>query len=327
MQNERLKKLEKRLEILLLKNETLGKYKTIWEKDLDLYYKKIWDERLFRQYAPLKTRWEIVKDHDEIRHILEENYSSKGRGAEYEEGLPSGTVISSSLRPINMQKDLFKLTYLNNVDEEEFRQNELRSKEALYAGSFFHKCLELWLISPLPKEKRNIDDIIELALNDEEIKIKVPNIKDREVKYKLFAKETLPKFIQEIICRYDLVGSEIYLNTGKLQGSVDVLLKRNGKFVLGDFKTTSALNHKTQKRKFSSYSTLGDYIYQLAVYTDMLINQGYIPECELNNIEYRIWQFHLVSHEYKEFILPNEDVTSKIKECKEILNWYWEMKK
>lgn len=312
--------------IILLKNETFGKYKTIWEEDKDLYYKKMWNEKLFKQYDTLKTRWEIVDNDLEVKEILEDKFSSKDRGDEYEIGLPSSTVIADTLFPVDLNKEVYKLSWLNNVSIGDHDKQEEKNKESLSKGTWVHKIIELYLISPLPKNERNIDDLIKLAKDDKEIRKKIPDIDDKIVEYSILIHEVMPQLIKEVLCKYDVIGCEVYVNVGNMQGSVDLLAKRDGKYYIIDWKTSSRIDKKTQKRKFSCNSEIGSYKRQLCLYALMLIKLGYIPESEKYKINFRLYQVHLKSFEHKEFKLENSEILEWEDKVKYIINWYWKMK-
>jgi len=313
--------------ILLLKNKQFDKYKTIWESDKGLLFERLWNESLFKQYGFMETRWDIIDDKAEVKRVLDDKFSSKGRGEDYTEGLPSGTVLSSSLFPVNLVSELYKLQWLNNISVEAHNAQEKENLISLEMGTYVHKILELWLTSDLPMAKRKIADLIDQAKEDTEIIYKIPDLASKQVKYENLAYNILPKYIEDVLCKYDIIGSEIFLNTGKLQGSVDLLAKRDGKFYLIDFKTTRKVYKQTGKRKFSGDADISDYKNQLCVYSNMLIDCGYIPKVEKKNIEYRLYQFHLLAEEFKEFKIPNEEILSREENIQKVVDWYWDMKR
>ena len=314
--------------ITLLRHRDLNKYKTVWTKDVPRLTEMFFNGQMFRRDG-FKTRWEIVQDKQEVKKILEDNFSSKGRGVEYTEGLPSGTVITSSLFPVDLTTELFKLTWLANEDLDKIKEQEKTNLISLEMGTYIHKCLELWAVSDIPMAKRNFEEILEQVREDKEILCKVKNFStdiEKRMRYEQCARNIIPKFIQEHLCKFDIIGSEIFMNTGKIQGSVDLLATKRGEYYLIDHKTTRRVYKMTGGRKFSSPKDMIDYERQICLYSDMLIELGIIPKSERDKINYRIYQFHLISDEYKEFRFENSEIQKHINDIRLVEEWYWGIK-
>ena len=110
--------------IRLLKHKHLKKYKTIWTKDTLKLCELLLNEKMFNHYDFLETNWEFVNDKEEVKLILDENFSSRNRTEEYEIGLPSATVIGDSLFPVNLVGEIYKLSWLNNTSPDDIKSQE-----------------------------------------------------------------------------------------------------------------------------------------------------------------------------------------------------------
>ena len=67
-------------------------YITIHREDENNFY-EIVNSNIFNR----ENKFRLIKDKNEIKKILDSRYSSKNRGEEYTEGVPSATLISSAL--------------------------------------------------------------------------------------------------------------------------------------------------------------------------------------------------------------------------------------
>jgi hypothetical protein len=312
--------------ITLLKNKEFNKYKTIWTKDRHILASMFLSGIKFKQDDNMDTRWQFIDNKEEVKRILEENFSSIGRGEPYEEGLPSGTVLSSSLFPVDLIAEIWKLTWLNNEEVSIISAQEEKNLISLEMGTYVHKCIETWLTSSLPMKDRTVERIVELVNSDSEILEKIPDIATKRIRYENLAYNLMPQLIEKVLCKYDIIGSEVFINIGTLQGSIDFLAKKDGYYYIIDWKTTAKKDKKTGKRKFSGMGEIKDYIRQLCVYTNMLIKAGYIPSSEKHNIRYRLYQIHLTAEEYKEFSISSEDILKWEDDLEKVMDWYTSIK-
>ena len=319
--------------ITLLKNKELNKYRTIWNKDIPEYRRIVHGEySSFRRYKrKIKDnvfandiRFSIVPK-AEVKNILNNEFSSKGRGGDYHDGLPSPTIIGDTLFPLDLERELYKIKWLNDVNIEDFEQSEERGRESMRLGTYIHKILELWLIDERDYYKKDIESLIKIARNDAELKEKlfVHNINIFE--YETIAREVLPDFIKNELYRYDCIGSEVFFRNKLFQGTIDMIALNNNNFYIIDFKTTRRTN-PNGSRKFSSPSDIGSYKRQLCCYYMALLKNGIIPDYKKNDISFNIVQFHLISNEYKTIKVSLNDIVAYMDDINNVIKWYWENK-
>jgi len=308
--------------ILLLENKTLNKYRTIWEEDYDKYIGLI-NSNSFNKYETkmdsgilkYSSRFDVVEP-NRVKQVLNDNFASRGRGGEYEDGLPSPSVIGDTLFPIDFKKDIFKLKWLNNVDLEDFSKNEKHAKESMSLGTYVHRILELWLIDERPYFDRGFESLIEIARKDKSLF----NTDIDIMEYESIARETLPDFIKTVLYRYDCIGSEVFFRNDLFQGTIDLIAKAGCDYYMIDFKTTRR-THKSGTRKFSNLNDIESYKRQLCCYYMAMQKDNIITPKD--DVYFKIAQFHLKSNEYKILNVPSKDIFECTGNINKVIDWYW----
>lgn len=343
---------------VLIKNKITGDYNTIYKRDIDEFLRL---NSFFNADPKLDGKtvdfnFEIIDDKQKIKEILDKDFTSKGRGIEYNEDLPSSTKIAYSLYPININNDKFLLRWKNNTP---LLEQEGDKQDTLSRGTFIHKILELWvndkderkkdkilienlkLIQKLKKPSKkiieqidtkilnNIRKYIQKAFDDDEILNKIKNLDELKEELAYLSINCLPQFIKEELIFTDLVYSEIFLQDKDIQGSIDTVLYKDNKFTIFDYKTTSSVDKKTGKPKFKTNSTesLAPYARQLYVYNKLLKNTGMTHLYDNTSPDYYIIQIHLINGKYKKFSIPQGLVESQGKTLEKVLSWYWKIRK
>ena len=334
---------------ILVRNKLTGEYNTIYKRDRQsfLNLKSFFDSEDFN--------FEIIENNNEIKDILEQYFTSKGRGAEYNEDLPSVTKIAYMLYPIDIQSDKFLLKWKNNTPALE--QNKGKD-DTLSRGTFCHYILEQFICDKQAREKdkplitklkvlqnskkpskrliesidtkllADIERYIQMAYKDEEILSKIKNIDELKPELESLARNCLLDFIKEELIFTDLVYSEIFLKIDDyIQGSIDLTAYKDGKFSIIDYKTTSVVDKKTGKPKFKTNSQLAPYARQLYIYNKLLEKSGmtHIME-DGQEPNYYIVQLHLVNGKYKKFEIPKSLVKQQGKIVEKVIKWYWDIR-
>lgn len=333
---------------VLIKSKITGEYHTIYRRDLPNFL------NLDKFFKSKDFNFEVIEDIDKIKEVLDTEFTSKDRGEEYNENLPSVTKVAVQLFPLNINSDKFLIRFWNDTPllEQEGDKNIILSK-----GTFTHYILEQFVcdrearlqdkpliekLKILQRTKKSskkiikqidnkiISDIrkyIQMAYQDDEILRKIPNIDDIKEELEFLVIKCLPEFIKNELIFTDLVYSEIFLcEDNYIQGSVDLCCYENNKFSIWDFKTTSSTDKTTGKPKFKSSSQLAPYARQLYVYNELLKKSGMTHMCNEENPQYRIIQIHLISGKYKKFEIPEGLVKAQEKTINKLLNWYWSIR-
>lgn len=339
---------------VLIKNKITGEYNTIYKKDVQEFknlYNFFKTDSKLKENQSIDFNFEIIEDLNDIKKILEDKFTSKNRGIEYNEDLPSVTKIIS-LCPFDINSDKFLLMWKNNTP---LLEQEGDKEHILKKGTWSHKILELWVtdrearkkdipiitqLKMLKNTKRKskkilkqidnkiISDIrryIQIAYKDDEILRKIPNIDELKEELEFLAIKCLPDFIKEELIFTDLVYSEIFLCENNIQGSVDLCCYRDNKFTIFDFKTTNSLDKNTGKPKFKKNSPqyLKAYAQQLYVYNKLLKETKMINLLPNEYPEFKIVQIHLLNGQYKIFEISKGLVESQGKVVEKVLKWYW----
>ena len=138
---------------VLIKNKITGEYNTIYKRDVqefkNLYNFFKSDPKLPENSTP-DFNFEIIEDLGEIKKILEDKFTSKGRGGEYNENAPSCTNIAYNLFPMFINSDKFLLRWKNNTP---LKEQEGDKEHILQKGTWCHKILELWVTDKDAREK------------------------------------------------------------------------------------------------------------------------------------------------------------------------------
>lgn len=337
----------------LVKNKLTDEYKTLRIKDIPDFLRL---GKFFNSDPNLlngKTvdfNFEVIQDFDTIKSILEDKFTSKNRGEEYNTNLPSVSQIAYSLYPIDIQSDKFLLRWQNN--HEYTVEDELETQNILSRGTFIHYILEQFICDadnksqyqPLIEILKNkhtksihkkindkiINDIkryVQMAFVDEEIIRKIPNLNDLKNELQELAIKCLPQFLKEEIIFTDPVYSEIFISIDNfIQGSIDFCAYLDNKFSILDFKTTSSCDKKTGKPKFKTQSQTIPYSRQLALYNELLKKSGMTHCIEKDNPNFYIYQIHLISGKYKKFTIPYDTVKMSKKQLDKVLQWYWNVR-
>lgn len=343
--------------LILVKHKITGEYFTIYRKDKNRFLSL---EKFFNAKneinKPISFNFELIENTEEIRHILEEEFTSKGRGEEYNPDLPSVTKIAYSLYPMDIDTEKFLIRYLN--DKVKTPEEEQQSEDTLSKGTFIHKICELWVTdtegrskdkpliekinilqnSKKPSKKLEqqikgkileyINKYIEIALRDDEILRKIKNLDELKDLLIDLSQTVLPKFFYQELINTDLVYSEIFLSVpDSIQGSVDLVAYKDNKFSIIDFKTTSSVDKKSGKPKFKNKSQLEPYSRQLAIYNELL-KQSNMTHCTSDELpDFYIYQIHLIGKDYRRFDIPKEMVERSTQKVQDVLNWYWNTRK
>lgn len=333
---------------VLIKNKLTDEYSSIYRKDIQAFL------RLKDFFTSKDFNFEIIEDRNIIKKILEDKFTSKGRGEEYNEDLPSVTKIAYTLYPVNINNDKFLLRWKNDtplIEQEGDKEN------ILSRGTFIHYILEQYVCDkesrqkdkpliekikilasckkPSKKVNKEINDkivsdirrYIKMAYKDEEILRKIPNIEDLKEELEFLAIKCLPDFIRNELIFTDLVYSEIFLCIdNNIQGSVDFVAVKDDKLHIIDYKTTSSKDKKTGKPKFKNNSQLAPFARQLYVYDKLLKETKMVNLLPNEYPEFNIIQIHLVSGKYKKFIIPQGLVEAQGKTIEKVLTWYWDIR-
>lgn len=337
----------------LVKNKITNEYKTLKSKDISEFLRL---EKFFKtdpnlpQGKNIEFNFEIIEDFDKIKDILDNVFTSKNRGEDYNENLPSVSQIAYSLYPINIQSDKFLLRWQNN--HEYTPEDKLETQNILSRGTFIHFILEQFICDKNGREQykplvdvlkmnptkkvikeinnKIISDIrkyIQIAYKDNEIIRKIENLDELKSELEELAIKCLPDFIREEIVLTDPVYSEIFISIDNyLQGSIDFCAYLNNQFSILDFKTTSSCDKKTGKPKFKTQTQAIPYSRQLALYNELLKKSKMTHYQNNEKPNFFIYQIHLISGKYKKFTISNEMIVSSKKELDKILKWYWDIR-
>ena len=138
---------------ILIRNKITGEYNTIYKREVqefkNLYNFFKSDPKLPENSVP-DFNFEIIEDLSEIKKILEDKFTSKGRGGEYNENLPSCTNVAYTLFPMFINSDKFLLRWKNNTP---LKEQEGDKEHILQKGTWCHKILELWITDKDAREK------------------------------------------------------------------------------------------------------------------------------------------------------------------------------
>lgn len=330
---------------VLIHNKVTDEYGTIYKNDID-------DFLSIKKICETEFKYEVISDISEIKKILEDKFSSKGRGEEYNENLPSSTKIAYSLFPVNICKDKFLIKWKNDTPLLEQNNNK---EETLNKGTIIHSVLEqyicdkearkqdkpiiekLKILKKTKKPSKKIQEEIDAKIQEDikkylnktfendEVNRKIKNIDEYRENFSEVAIKCLLSFIKEELIFTDLVYSEIFISMEDfIQGSIDLTCYYDNKFSIWDYKTTSSIDKKTGKPKFKTKSQLSPYARQLYIYYKLLQNSkmGHL-QLEDKFPQFNIIQLHLISGEYKKFDIPFDLIKKEGKIVDEVLDWYW----
>lgn len=271
-----------------MRHKTYGEIKSIGKED-EYHLSQYW---LF----------EVIKDPYEIRDILDEKYSSKNREEPYDKNTPSVTNITDSLYPINWEDSERLIYWLNYKTKEQHLATASKSEKSLARGTSLHKMLELYL-----KDNHGIGDksfaeyIYDPVITDEDLMIK-----------------TLERFRDAQKGKFKPIAIEKFIKLPYIQGTVDLLCEYDGRLTLCDWKTAAD--------KYSDKIKIKKYYRQLYQYGEMMCEDGVLTKKELENLDYKIFQFNFSTARYKMFVPTKEEIYSEAAGVQEVISWYHNMK-
>lgn len=316
----------------LLHRPDINEYKTMHVEDLELFH-EIVNNNLFDKedkdtgvITRYENKLELITDKAQIKKVLDEKYSSRSRTEQYTAGLPSATVISSGLFPMNIDyKDRGSkfniLKWWNNISLEDMNAQKITNKLSLDSGNFIHKIIEISLISGdrIYTRKRRLNEYIKLACQDKEIINTISNFEDRKQYFVDMASKTLLKFFQNEIEHIHPVFNEIFLKCDRIQGAIDILMYKNKRLTLGDIKTSKKSMSRNQVPEKG-------YLRQLFLYREMLLELGIINKHEYNTMGQEIFFFNWNSLNSCTYSFEKDEIDKCRAYCEFILNWFWEIK-
>lgn len=315
----------------LLHRRDIDEYKAIHAEDAEIFYDIVKNDLFDKEdkngiITKHENKLELITDKCEIKKVLDEKYSSRGRGEEYTPGLPSATVISSGLFPMNIDyKDKGSkfniLRWWNNTSLEDMNAQKLTNKLSLDSGNFIHKIIEICMMSEdrVYVKKRSLQEYIRLACQDKEIINTISNFEDRKEYFVDMASKTLFKFFENEVEHIHPVFSEIFLKCDRIQGAVDLLTYKHGRLILGDIKTSKKSMSRNQVPEKG-------YLRQLYLYREMLLELGIISKQEYGMIGQEIYFFNWNSLNSCTYGFEKDEIDKCKAYCEFVLNWFWSIK-
>ena len=312
----------------LIHRADIDEYKTVHKEDAELFHEII-NNNLFDKedengnITRYPNRLELITDKTEIKKVLDEKFSSRNRTEEYEAGLPSATVIASSLFPLNIDyKDRGSkfniLRWWNNISLADMNAQKITNKISTDSGNFIHRTIELCMLSGdrIYDKKRNLLKYIDIASKDDSIISSISNFENREKYFIDMAKNVLSKFFQNEIEHIHPIFPELFINLpNKIQGAIDLLAIYKGKLCIMDWKTS---------KKSMSRSQVEDkrYLAQLYIYSRMLLLSGIITKKEYDNLEFHIGFFNWSSGNSALYTFTKEEVDKSKAYVNFVYNFY-----
>lgn len=315
--------------MILLHRPDIDEYKTIHHEDEELF-REIVSNNLFDKedketgiITRYENKLELITDKAQIKKVLDEKYSSRSRTEEYTTGLPSATVISSGLFPMdidykNRASKFNILKWWNNTSLEDMNAQKVTNKLSLDSGNFLHGVLEEAFNSQdrLYVKKRSLDKYIENVCNNISIVRDISNFEDRKIYFVDMAKNVLSKFFQSEIEHITPVFNELFIKLdGKLQGAIDAVSIYKGKLCIMDWKTS---------KKSMSRSQVEDkrYLAQLYIYSRMLLLSNIITKNEYDALEFHIGFFNWNSGNSALYTFTKEEVDKSKAYVNFVFDWF-----
>lgn len=314
----------------LLRRIDIDEVKSIHHEDAEIFHDIIKNNMFDKEdeYGNLiryPNRLELITDRCEIKKVLDEKFSSRHRTEEYEAGLPSATVISSALFPmdIDYRKNGSKfplLKWWNNTSLEDMNAQKIKNKLSTDSGTLIHAVLEYAMNdmeTRIYTKKRSLDKYISMVCESPDIVKMIDNFEDRKFYFVEMAQKTLTKFFENEIEHITPVVSELFINLpNKIQGAVDLLCYYKKRLTVLDYKTSKG--SKSRNQLIDS-----GYVRQLYVYSRMLYMGGYITKKELEELQGIITFYNWNSH--NSFI--HEFTKEEIDKCKAYVNFVYNFHK
>lgn len=315
----------------MLYRKDIGETKTIHKEDAELFH-EIVNNNLFDKedketgvITRYENKLELITDKAQIKKVLDEKYSSKHRGGPYQDGLPSASVISSlfpmdiDYRSRTSQYNL--LRWWNNTPIEDINAQKVKTKLSTDTGTFIHLILQYACEDQtrIYIKKRSLSKYIQMACEDKEIIDMINNFEERKQYFIDIANKTLQKFFDNEIEKIYPIANELYFNTGKIQGTIDLINIRFGNLCVSDFKTSKSSVSRNQVVD-------KHYLNQILIYADSLYDIGYITKKERENICYFIYFWCWSSFNSAIYEYTKDEVEKCRAYNKFIIEWYFNAK-
>lgn len=306
-----------------LRRSDVNKYLTIHHEDL-AKFKEISNQFTKKlpsgEKAPCDNKFDIITDKHEIKKILDENFSSKNRGEEYTVGLPSATLISSALFPIDVEKEFNLLNWHNSISADEYNMQQITNKLSTDSGTFIHFILEMVLTDRdrIFNKKRNLQKYIQIAVQDKHIVKMIADFENRKQYFIDMATKVLTPFFENELEQIDPIFSELFLKNEYIQGSIDGIFYHNHKLYIYDWKTS--------KKAQSEAMIYHKYARQLYIYSRMLLRNKIITKKEYDNLGFKIGFFNWNSGRSAIYEYSKEQIDKSKAYVNFLLSWYWSMK-
>lgn len=319
--------------MFLLHRPDIDEYKLVHLEDIEIFHDII-NRNLFDKedsngnITRYPNKLQLITDKNEIKKVLSDKFSSKNRTAEYTTGLPSATVISSGLFPmdIDYKKNGSKfplLKWWNNTSLEDMNAQKVKNKLSTDSGTLIHAVLENAMNdvdTRIYTKKRSLDKYISMACESPDIINMIDNFEERKFYFVEMAQKTLAKFFENEIEYITPVVSELFINLpGKIQGAVDLLCYYKKRLTLLDYKTSKG--SKSRNQLIDS-----GYVRQLYIYSRMLYLGGYISKKELEQDFQGIIAF-FNWNSYNSFIheFTKEEIDKSKAYVNFIYSFYWKI--
>jgi hypothetical protein len=258
---------------------------------------------------------------DTLSQFLKEKFTSKDRGGLYKPDLPSVSQIVNALYPRDLETEYGLIEWFMKIDHNTNEKNRQKGVVAMSKGTYVHKILELVMIDKMHGEfEPDANKYVLLALSD-------GNYSDNEKSSLTYlGSEVFSNFSSEI-SKFTPLYNELYVCGEKTQGSIDMVayVNSDGKNRLSivDFKTTSKVNFK-KSPIFYDNKKLSPYKRQLCLYQALLKESGInIPQGDFEDIEYMVYQFHLVAFRHKCFEFDKKEILALRPKIARVLDWFW----
>ena len=315
----------------MLYRKDIDETKTIHKEDAELFH-EIVNNNLFDKedkdtgvITRYENKLELITDKAQIKKVLDEKYSSRSRTEEYTPGLPSATVISGGLFPMDIDyKDRGSqyniLRWWNNISIEDMNAQKVKNKLSTDSGTLIHLVLQNAFEDNCRayNKKRKLNEYIQQACSSQEIIKMIDNFDNRKEYFIEMCQKSLQKFFNSEIEHIHPVFSELFINTGIIQGAIDLIGYSKGCLYIIDYKTS-----KKSKSRNSLYES---YARQLYIYSRMLLSEGYITLKEYNSLSFKIifinWESgNLFIHDY-----IKEEICKSKAYVDFIISWYYQIK-
>jgi len=317
--------------LYILHRPDIDEYRTIHHEDAELFH-EIVNNNLFDKedkntgaITRYENKLELITDKVQIKKVLDEKYSSRSRTEEYTAGLPSASVINA-LFPwdIDYRKTGSKFNFLrwwNNTSLEDMNAQKVKNKLSTDSGTFIHLVLQLACEddSRIYLKKRSLKTYIEQACQSQEIIDMINNFEDRKEYFVDMASNTLKKFFEFELEKIFPVANELFFNTGKIQGTIDLINYYQDRLCLSDFKTSKGSVSRNQ-------IVDKHYLNQLLIYADALYEIGFINKKEREELDYYIYFWNWASYNSATYQYSKEEVEKWRAYNNFIINWYTEIK-